>query len=296
MGQGQRRFGVAPGLHSISTAFFVSLSLTLAVSAPPLPPPPPGYALVAALSDEFDGDALDLTKWAPRDEGWLGRQPGLFDPANVVVSSGALQLWARNATRNASWPAGYDNYTTAAVHSLSRVRLGFFEIRWRSGSSAISSSWWLHEGNGSAWTEIDVFETTGVTNPAKFGANQSDLPSHVHIFELPDVPVPSLPAACNCSEGTANQAPCSKGNTFRLPSGASFADDFHVASLNWTLASVTISLDGAVVSVISSPCLVEEIGMDFDRETMPGWMALPPTEELPDSPFLVDYVRSYQLL
>ena len=258
------------------------------------PPPPPGYVLIPYLSDEFDGDVLDSTKWAPRDEGWLGRPPGLFDPANVVVSSGYLQLWARAARRNASWPAGYDNYTTSAVHSLGRVRHGYFELRWRSGSSGISSSWWLHEGNGTAWTEVDVFETTGVTNPAPGGANASDLPSHVHVFELPGVAVPDLPGACGgCVEHPAGTAPCSLGSTFTLPGGASFADAFHVAALNWTEAGVLVLLDGAPVSSIPSPCLVEDIGMDFDRETMPGWMSLPPPGTLPDAPFLVDYVRSY---
>ena len=54
-----------------------------------------------------------------------------------------------------------------------------------------------------------------------------------------------------------------------------------------------MSLDGVVVSSIQSPCFGEELGMDFDRETMPGWMALPDPATLPDVPFMVDYVRSY---
>ena len=49
----------------------------------------------------------------------------------------------------------------------------------------------------------------------------------------------------------------------------------------------------AVVSQIASPCLLNELGVDFDRETMPGWMLLPPPGELPDQPFLVDYIRAY---
>ena len=285
-------------MHSMPPRCAALLGALLALSRPAAavaaPPPPPGYIVIPELSDEFDGDALDQAKWAPRDEGWLGRPPGLFAPANVIVGGGHLQLWARAARRNASWPAGYDNYTTSAVHSLARVRLGFFEVRWRSGSSGISSSWWLHEGNGTAWTEIDVFETTGATNAAPGGASRSDLPSHVHIFELPGVPVPDLPARCGgCAEHPPGTAPCSLGATHVLPANASFADGFHVAALNWTDAGVAVSLDGAVVSVISSPCLVEAIGMDFDRETMPGWMALPPPGALPDAPFLVDYVRAY---
>ena len=36
------------------------------------------------LTDEFDGDALNVSKWLPHSPGWLGRQPGLFD-SNVSV-------------------------------------------------------------------------------------------------------------------------------------------------------------------------------------------------------------------
>ena len=81
-------------------------------------PPAPGYVAIPELSDEFDGSDLDSTKWSKKDEGWAGRQPGLFDPGNVVVADGHLQLWAHAATRNDSWPEGYDNYTTSAVHSV----------------------------------------------------------------------------------------------------------------------------------------------------------------------------------
>jgi hypothetical protein len=147
------------------------LLLNLAQAAPP--PAPPGYATIPELSDEFGGDTLDPQKWSssPSVISWPGRAPGLFDGVdNVKLADGKLQLWARSAKRNSSWPAGFDNYTTSAVRSLHSVRGGFFEIRWRSGSSAISSSWWFHSNNGSntdpttAWTEIDVFETTGSDN------------------------------------------------------------------------------------------------------------------------------------
>jgi len=33
--------------------------------------------------DEFDGDRLNESKWFPNNPGWLGRQPGYFNPQNV---------------------------------------------------------------------------------------------------------------------------------------------------------------------------------------------------------------------
>jgi len=279
----------------------------------------------------------------------------LFDPDNVVVRNGSLQLWARAAKRNSTWPAGYDNYTTSAVRSLASVKEGYFEIRWRSGSSGISSSWWFHTNNGSAWTEIDVFETTGTNNPAP-GEDPGDpgrcettplhhcrtgcpanhtgtctpdkipfapggpscnlcpcnvqntscasggdsdllLPSHVHVFKLPGVATVDLPAKCDCKESTPGSFPCSKPAYYTAKQP--WAAGFHVASMNWTtdgtgLSTIVVGVDGAVVNTITSPCLMEAIGMDFDRETMPGWMALPDRTSLPDQPFEVDYVRSWK--
>jgi beta-glucanase (GH16 family) len=255
--------------------------------------PPPGYTIFEALSDEFSGSSLDASKWIAKDPGWPGRQPGLFDPANVIVENGSLQLWARAAKRNDSWPAGYDNYTTSAIHSQAMIHQGYFEIRWRSGSSGISSSFWFHNNNGTAWTEIDVFETTGTDNPTKGGALAGDLPSHVHVFSLPGVNVTELPNVCNCTEGTPGSIPCSKPSMFQLPAGETFSSAFHVAGLLWTDYGVEVYLDGNLVNSIPSTCLVQEIAVDFDRETMPGWMQLPDPATLPDQPFEVDYIRSW---
>jgi beta-glucanase (GH16 family) len=289
-----RRFVNTPAGELMAAAMRALLAVLLTAGAAR---PPPGYEPIAELSDEFDGTALDRTKWSTDRAvvGWAGRRPGLFDPANVAVRDGALQLWARPARRNASWPEGFDNYTTAAVHSLARVREGYFEVRWRSGGSGVSSSWWLHQRAGGAWTEVDVFETTGATNGA--AANASNLPSHVHVFELPNTSSAELPGRCHCKlyHSRSGQARCSVGSTVDpLAAGETFSSGFHVAGLNWTASGVTISIDGHVVNRVSSPCLVQEIGMDFDRETMPGWMALPDPATLPDQPFEIDYVRAWR--
>jgi hypothetical protein len=347
---------------AVATWLLLSFAALGRYAAAAPPPAPPGYELIPELSDEFDGDSLDTTKWSTSAKviSWAGRAPGLFDPDNVKVADGKLQLWARAATRNASWPAGFDNYTTAAVRSLHSVRGGYFEIRWRSGSSGISSSWWFHTNNGSntnpttAWTEIDVFETTGTDNVigqrpasepleewcgttplrkcrsgcppdpegtcgpnkqpfkpgqpscnmcpcnhlntscASGGASAKTLPSHVHVFKLPHTDVTDLPATCNCTEGKPGSAPCSKPATY--DASVPFSAQFQTASMKWSAetGTIEIALNGTVVNTIVSPCLVEEIAMDFDRETMPGWMALPDPATLPDAPFEVDYVRSWR--
>ena len=140
-----------------------------------------GWKPYEPLTDEFEGEKLNATKWTTN-TGWAGRKPGLFDPGNIVVKDGQLQLWARAARRNASWPVGYDNFTTSALHSVDRTAHGYFEVRSQSGSSLISSSWWFHQNDGKSWTEIDVFESTGSRSPIVPGMNSTSFCSHTHIF------------------------------------------------------------------------------------------------------------------
>ena len=261
-----------------------------------------------AMSDEFEGGVggnnLNTSKWGPS-PGWRGRQPGLFDNArNVIVANGTLQLWARAAHRNASWPTGYDNYTTAAIHSRAKTAHGYFEIRSRSGNSCISSSWWLHDNDGrGTWTEIDVFETNGAARGMPGCAPPSKppqpphnrlVPSHQHIFALRGLNATQVAAKCACK--VANQGPqqsvCSSAAYYT--SAQPVSADFHVYGLLWNATHLTFYVDGNVTGYLATPCLQQPIGMDFDRETMPGWMDMPRPDLLPDRPFEVDYVRVWK--
>jgi len=114
----------------------------------------------------------------------------LLLPWTPQVANGSLFMFARAASwPNTSFPPGYGNFTTSAVHSIDRTAHGMFEIKSRSGSSSISSSFWFHQNDGNGtWTEIDVFESMGATNPdTKFNMNSSLYCSHTHIFSLQGV-------------------------------------------------------------------------------------------------------------
>ena len=266
-----------------------------------------GWTPYAPMTDEFGGDALDATKWSTDSSSWAGRQPGLFSAANVAVLNGSLRLSARTARRNPSWPAGYDNFTTAALHSTAHTAHGYFEVRSRSGSSSISSSWWFHfnDGNGTwtTWTEIDVYESQGSDAPQASWHNASLLCSHTHVFKLAGVESADLPAKCGCKfghrrarsgvDGATDQPVCSRGGCTNLP----FRLDggWHTYGLEWNSSAVGIYADGAPVGeALPAGCLAQPIGMDFDRETMPDWMGLPDPATLPDWPFEVDYVRAWK--
>lgn len=259
------------------------------------------WTVYPPMTDEFDGNGLDDTKWASHSPGWPGRAPGLFDPANVVVTNGTLQLWARAARRNSSWPPGFDNYTTSAVHSVATTARGYFEIRSRSGSSCISSSWWFHFNDGQGtWTEIDVFETSGAAPgmpgclaPPAGQRRDHEVPSHQHIFSMKGISPATLPQRCNCTFGKqGTQEVCSSQSW--LTTNYSVSEDFHVYGLMWNASHLTFFVDGQQTGSLPAPCLSQPIGMDFDRETMPDWMGAPQRSLLPDVPFTIDYVRAWK--
>ena len=108
-------------------------------SIQPLSDPAGSWTPYAPMSDEFDGTELNSSKWSTDYTQWAGRQPGLFDASNVNVRHGSLTLLAQSGHRNSSWPVGYDNYSTSALHSVDKTLHGYFEVRSRSGSSSIAA-------------------------------------------------------------------------------------------------------------------------------------------------------------
>ena len=301
--------------HQCATRVLLLWWSALAVAA--LPPAPLGqprskWIPFPPLTDEFaGGDVLDPVKWstAPRDIGWRGRKPGLFDPGNVFIHNGTLTMRARAAQRNVSWPPGYDNFTTSAIHSVARTSHGYFEVRARSGSSSVSSSFWFHQndGNGS-WTEIDVFESVGSHAPhAVAGMNSSMMCTHTHVFQLAGVPQADLPAKCGCSfddgglesharlhRSRSNVKPCTMGAC--VPTTWHFDGGFHVYGLEWNATTLAVFADGKQVGEsYDASCFGQSIGLDLDRETMPGWMGIPDRPFAEVLPFEIDYVRAWKL-
>jgi len=272
-----------------------SLPLPVGMSSPPSSG---HWVPFLELTDEFNnGTVLDNSKWStnPSVVGWQGRKPGLFSSANVQVSNGSLQLYARSAARNSSWPKGYDNYTTSAVHSIHQVARGYFEIRARSGNSSISSSFWFHQNNGESWTEIDVYESTGKKEGAQM--NSSLMCSHTHIFKLKNVRNVDLPKKCGgCTlSGNASGNVCSVRSCTVLPLKATFDSGFHVYGLLWNATHVVYYVDGLQIgSAMNAVCFDEEIGLDFDRETMFDWMGRPKDGFKEDMPYEIDYVRAWK--
>jgi beta-glucanase (GH16 family) len=223
-----------------------------------------------AMSDEFEGNALDAAKWWPSNPDWNGRQPGFFHAGNVAVSDGKLHLTMRKQeVPEMPKGEGYHAYTCAAVQSKTTVRYGYFEVKARAMKSAGSSSFWFYRSEPTWWTEIDVFEIGG-------GATgfERKLNMNVHVFRTP----------------TENKH-WSQGGMFLAPSN--LADDYHVYGLEWGEKEIKYYFDGVLVRSGPNTHWHQPLTLNFDSETMPDWFGLPKDEDLP-STFSVEYVRAWK--
>ena len=77
-----------------------------------------GWMKYDPMTDEFEGDKLDVAKWTVGMYWWKGRQPALFSEKNVTVSDGKLHLTMRKEKVPEEFEKrGYKDYTSAALHT-----------------------------------------------------------------------------------------------------------------------------------------------------------------------------------
>ena len=132
--------------------------------------PPEGYTLV--WSDEFDGDALDLTKWVYRTD---SKHWSTQTPENVTVSNGMLLLRVKKESLRGK------AYTGAGVISSQLFKYGYYESRFRVPPGAgWHTSFWLMKHNAKGGTgievarqEIDICEQDSV-DPFSYTVNLHD--------------------------------------------------------------------------------------------------------------------------
>ncbi len=237
-----------------------------------------GWQRHEPLWDEFNGPALDTAKWYNGLKWWQGRQPAWFNPKNVVVADGSLQLTMRQENppempRN----KGYKDYTSACVCSHQSVLYGAFEVRAKPMRSAGSSSFWFQTApeerpkvDGPVGNEIDVFEIGGRA------------PGFERKYNM------NLHATRPSGQG---REPFSTGGVWVSP--WDLADDFHVYGLEWDKAWVQYFVDGVLVRKVENTCWHWPQKLIFDSETMPTWFGMPKDADLP-STFYVDFVRAWQ--
>jgi beta-glucanase (GH16 family) len=130
--------------------------LVLAADVQAAPPSHAQWSKLDHLSDEFNGDSLDMGKWLNYHPLWAGRPPAKFSTDNVQVSGGNLLLKSTVADESMQG----DWIKAACLSSKERsVQFGYFEVRMQASKSAMTAAFWLKDkGNG---YEIDVQEAMG---------------------------------------------------------------------------------------------------------------------------------------
>ena len=223
----------------------LAAGLVCAVSAgvEPVCPVAADWPLVSALSDEFDGAALDRAKWDDVCRSFRGRRSSgdvgtpltdgfLFSPRNVAVENGELVLTARlldeseKTHENAFLRHG--PWATALVRSRAKQAYGYFEIRAKTMKACVSNAFWLYDPHadddrvkftaGDVSEEIDIFELTGRDD--SLGKAKGCTTTHfgtLHFYRTPYL------------EGVVNKLKWNPPDrSFRKDLGFNFSDDYHV--------------------------------------------------------------------
>ncbi len=251
--------------------------------SPPPPPPPSGSMMPSGIpgnwalkfADDFDGTALDATKWNPN---WLGAPTAItkpvnsaeiaaYDPAQVKVANSNLQLTAIRKTVTASNGLTYQ-YVSGLVESAGKFEFtyGAFEARvYMPGASAtaLPFNWgavWLN-GHHSSWPdhgENDVMENLSY-GPA------------VHYHWKP-----------------SGGSDINKGFTAAVPAGG-WSSSWHTFGCMWNASGADFYYDGvkvfhADVADASPKYIIANYAISTQHG---GSLAVPQT-------MLVDYIRVWQ--
>lgn len=135
-------------------------------------PKPAGQRWVAvpSMSDEFDGQSIDTKKWQldPVGNGWMwiGRPPGLFNPAAVEVADGMMNVTVRKLPQSKTVGSQQFLYEGAIVRSLKAGQPGwYFETRMKANATEMSSTFWLmtkyDRKENKQKLELDIQECVG---------------------------------------------------------------------------------------------------------------------------------------
>jgi beta-glucanase (GH16 family) len=228
------------------------------------------------LSDEFNGDALDATRWHVNNATGtdsLGRKPALFLPQNASVGNGNLNITFRKQTLPEKYVRlGYKDYSSAMVRTHERGLYGYYEARAKPMNSAGSSAFWLAwTGMADNATEIDIFEIGGKTRNAEFDRLYN---MNAHVWATPQ-------STAHLSEGGTWVAPWRLANTF------------HVYGFDWQPDTLRWYVDGVLVREAKNSHWFYPMQIVFDSEAMWDWFGVVDDADLP-STFRIDYVRVWR--
>lgn len=272
------------------------------------------WILNTEVSDEFDGVALDESKWLIQgrngefQSNFKGRAPSQFSTNNVRLEDGKLKLETRwepdynFSPTVASDGTKYENVTTAAVITKQEFVYGYLEVKCKAADAEITSSFW---GTGNN-TELDFFEMFGDHRQATKLIKDKELWWSIHDW-----------SAAGSGKTTYTEH---HQLDFRV------AEAFHVYGYEWSAEGIKIYLDGVLFKDVPKATInayndvvnenggnganenyvvTKPIKLWFDQETFP-WHGVPNSKEdlelnSPDSKksdgivdFEIEYLRVWK--
>jgi beta-glucanase (GH16 family) len=212
---GCSEFYDAPGFPRLDSG---SCSATIVGHGTLMPERPATLDWVLSWSDEFDGAALDTSKWTVQDKGMPAM--AATRPDEVWVENGYLRL--RTQRRD----YGGKHFTTGQVHSWGKFSLlhGRIEVRARLPvGNGLWSAHWLMPQDGTWPPEIDIIEAYG------------DRPNTVYLSNHWLTLLKLMFGVDYVRNVTYAQ------NSF---SGPDFSAGFHVFAIEWTPGEIRWFVDG----------------------------------------------------
>src|SRR5438552_6426960 len=206
---------------ALKRVLFLAATIILAVCAADAADAPPGWGLV--WSDEFNGHALDTSKWEfeVNARGGGNNELQYYVTNNVHVRDGFLSIEAHREHYQGT--EGTRDYTSSRIRTRFKGDWmhGRFDIRAKlpKGKGIWPAIWMMPTdecyGDGPKSGEIDIMELLGHEPDKEYGTLHYGDPAKGH---------------------------ASKGASYTLTQGT-FSDDFHVFRLDWELGTMRWYVD-----------------------------------------------------
>ena len=257
----------------------------------------PGFEFDASASDEFDGAALDESKWFDWVASFPGRSQGyLFARDNVAVKNGKLELTARLMREDEktveNLRRGFDTYAMGMIKARRKTHYGYYECRAKTMHANVCNAFWLYDPlsdqpkrkfrPGDHSDEIDIFELFGKKETFPGADCDRMLFFNVHCLETPYL------------EGIVNSGARKLPNkAFQKKVDFDFWADYHVYGFLWTEEKLVWYVDGQEMFSRPNDVFKRPLHVTFNCEIKYTWTGEPDKADLPQS-FSVDYFRYWK--
>lgn len=221
-------------------------------------PEKPGWRLI--WHDEFDGAAVDTSKWVVEDADLVkNNELQYYSPDEAYVHDGVLTLRSQKRT------IGYNSYTSGLVESRGKFcnRYGRYEIRARlPKGKGIWPAYWMLPESGRWPPEIDIMECLGHDSYTIYGT--------VHWGAWPDN--------------------SSAGGEYR---GSDYSEDFHIFAIEWEEGEIRWYVDDTLYFRTNNHIPQELFYIILNTAVGGNWPGNPDETTIFPQYHDIDYVRVY---